>query len=65
MHNDTTFNDGRNAAKRDARAAEKALRKDAIAKFLAGDFTVNPAKVRRSRLMVTMLADRRLRQRAA
>ncbi len=58
-----TFNAGRNAEKRAARASEAFLRKDAVSAALAGDFTVSTAKVRRSRLMVNMLADRRLRQR--
>jgi hypothetical protein len=60
---DGTFNAGRNAEKRAARFVERAERAGAIAASQAGDFTVNTAKVKRSRLMVTMLADRRLRQR--
>jgi hypothetical protein len=58
-----TFNAGRNRQKRAARAAEVQLRQQAIRRFQTGDLTVNTAKVKRSRLMVDLLANRRLRQR--
>jgi hypothetical protein len=54
-----TFNVGRNREKRAARTREAALRKDAVDRGFGG----RAPKVKRSRLMINLLADRRLRQR--
>jgi hypothetical protein len=55
-----TFNVGRNREKRAARAVEAQLRQEAIQRYPVG---VKTPKIKRSRLMVNLLADRRLRQR--
>jgi hypothetical protein len=60
-HSGSTFNAGRNAEKRAARNASKALRARLVAK--ANGKRV--PKLEHSRLMIDMLANRQLRQRAA
>lgn len=56
-----TISAGRNAEKRKARAASKSLRQRLVAKALPG---TRVPKLEYSRLMIDMLANRRLRQRA-
>lgn len=58
-----TFNVGRNREKRAARTLEVTLRKDAVDRHRTGGFTDRAPKVKRSRLMINLLANRRLRQR--
>lgn len=62
VHRGGTFNVGRNAEKRAARAADVVSRRRAITEVRLGLRGVKPAKGN-GRLTIKMLSDRRLRQR--
>jgi hypothetical protein len=63
VHSSGTFNAGRNAEKRKARAENRAMRKHLVDAYLAGNLPVRPAKRKYSPKLIEMLANRRLRQR--